>query len=98
MRISVSSACRLQQDSKYDNLGSDRQVVGIVPGAVDVQMDAAMRLLSETSAVEGDPARGKEHGIWHRFVDFGAHVVRARLPLDVKGAARCPRQPRLYAH
>ena len=30
------------QNSENDNLGADRQVVVIVPGAVDVQMDAAM--------------------------------------------------------
>jgi hypothetical protein len=30
------------QNSEYDNLGSDRQVAVVVPGAVDVQMDAAM--------------------------------------------------------
>ena len=51
------------QNSKYDDLGPDRQVVVIVPSAVHVQVDAAMRFLGEASAVEGDPARGKEHGV-----------------------------------
>ena len=40
--IGVSLNPGESQNSENDNLGADRQVVVIVPGAVDVQMDAAM--------------------------------------------------------
>ncbi len=75
------------QGSEGHDLGSDRQVVVIVAGAADIQVDAAMRGRGEAAAVEGDPAGGEEHGVRHRLVVLGADVIRASLPLDVEGAA-----------
>ena len=84
------------------DLGSDRQVVMVVPGAADSQVNAAMRGRGEAAAVEGNPAGGEEDGPRHRLVELVADVVRAGLPFDVEDAARgrTPRsgRPGLHAY
>ena len=74
------------QGSEDHDLGSGRQVVVIVPGTADVQVDAAMRGRGEAAAVEGDPAGSEEHGVRDRHVVLGTDVVRSGLPLHMESA------------
>ena len=85
---SAAWAGRGVQGSEDYDLGSGRQVVVVIPGTADVQVDAAMRGRGKAAAVEGDPAGSEEHGVRNRHMVLGADVVRSGLPPDVEGAAR----------
>src|SRR5215467_7029456 len=71
-----------------DYLGAYRQVLVVVVGAGDGQVDAAVRRGGEAAAVEGDAASGEEHRPRHRVAVGVADEVRAGLPRDLERAAR----------